>query len=120
MVNIYVLPSFERLKKYVSLTLFWKKLAQCWKGCWSSDFYGTNFKMIQQALELSNGSLMTVSGERCDGPSAPPHHSPVPSPRPGPPSRTGPPAAPLEDQPVGGAGRTFAQLMSEKVARKGL
>jgi hypothetical protein len=72
---------------------------------------------LQQALELSNGSLMTVSGERCDGSSAPPHHSPTPSPRPGPPSRTGPPAAPLEDQPVGGAGRTFAQLMSEKVVR---
>ena len=56
---------------------------------------------------MSNGSLMTVSGERVDGP---PRPSLRPSPRPPPTA-----AADLEDRPVGGAGRTFAQLMSEKV-----
>ena len=46
MLNIYVLPSFEHLKKYVSLKLFWKKLSQSWKRGRSSDFYGTFRKHI--------------------------------------------------------------------------
>jgi hypothetical protein len=70
---------------------------------------------IYQNLELSNGSLMTVSGERVGGDVGP---SPMaiisqPSPRPPPVAAAAPSS--FEDRPVGGGGRSFAQLMSEKV-----